>query len=36
VLSRLIDSWERAKPATRQRFMDHAKLAAVAKEAEAG
>lgn len=28
VLSRLIDSWERARPATRERFMAHAKLAA--------
>lgn len=31
VLSRLIDSWERAKPATRKKFMIHAQLTAAPK-----
>lgn len=31
VLSRLIDSWERAKPATRKKFMAHAQLTAAPK-----
>lgn len=31
VLSRLIDSWERAKPATRKKFMAHAQLMAAPK-----
>ncbi|EDQ34270.1 ParB-like partition protein [Hoeflea phototrophica DFL-43] len=31
ILSRLIDAWERAKPATRKKFLAHAGLAATAK-----
>jgi len=31
ILSRLIDSWERAKPATRKKFLSHAELVAASK-----
>lgn len=34
ILSRLIDAWERAKPATRKKFLAHAGLAATAKDGQ--